>query len=150
MNYREIMSRLNAALNTIDLLYATIAQKHGLTYNALMIFYLIDESENVTQKQICDELHLPKSTVHNILLDFIKRDYVTLAEGSNKKEKFIVTTQVGNQCFSMILEETHRVEKNVLDELGEETCAFLIETAENVGSLMMKEVARINDNKPAL
>lgn len=145
MNYRETMSRLNMALNNIDLVYATIAKKHGLTFNALMMFYLIDESKDITQKQICDALYLPKSTVHSILLDFIKHNFVTLVEGNNKKEKFIAITQVGKQCFSTILEETRQVEKNVLDALGEEVCVFLTETAETIGSLMLKEVTRIND-----
>lgn len=150
MDYREIMSRLNAALNNIDVVYAMIAKRHGLTFNALMMFYLIDETENVTQKHICDTLYLPKSTVHSILLDFIKHGYVTLVEGSNKKEKFITVTQAGNQYFSKIYEETKMIEKNVLDTLGEQSCTFLTETAENFGNLMLKEVAKITDGEVTL
>lgn len=150
MDYRKTMSRLNAALNNIDAAYEAIAKKYGLTFNALMIFYLIDESENITQKQICDALHLQKSTVHSILLDFTKRGYVTLIEGNNKKEKFIAVTQTGGKHFQKILEETYQMEKNVLDSLGEETCAVLTETAEIVGGLMQKEIARISGNGVAI
>lgn len=145
MNYRETMARLNAALNKIDLAYETIAKKHGLTFNALMIIYLMDKAENLTQKQICDELHLPKSTVHSISLDFIKKGHVSLIEGSNKKEKFITVTSAGKQYFRKILEETETVEKNVLDTLGDEACAFLTDTAEIVGRLLEKEIAKIKD-----
>ena len=144
MNYRETMSRLNAALQNIDAAYAVIAKKHGLTFNALMMFYLIDDSKSITQKQVCDELHLPKSTVHSILLDFVKRDYVMLIDGNNKKEKFIIVTPVGDGFFREILDETRLMEKNVLDALGAKSCAFLTETAEIVGHLMMKEIAKIN------
>jgi len=147
MNYRETMARLNAALNKIDLAYETIAKKHGLTFNALMIIYLMDKSENITQKQICDEVHLPKSTVHSILLDFIKRDYTSLIDGNNKKEKFITTTAAGKRYFRKILEETEVIEKNVLDALGEEACTFLTDTAEIVGDLLTKEIAKINDGE---
>lgn len=147
MNYREIMSRLNAALNNVDLVYSIIAKRHGLTFNSLMMFYLIDEAEHITQKQICDELYLPKSTVHSILLDLMKRDYVTLIEGNNKKEKFIIVTEAGNQYFSKILEETRSIEKNVLDALGEEACTFLTETADAIANLMMKEIAKINEEE---
>jgi DNA-binding MarR family transcriptional regulator len=105
MNYRETMSRLNNALNNIDSAYAFIAKKHGLTFNALMMVCLIDESDNVTQKQICDALHLPKSTVHSILLDFIKLEYVTLVAGSNKKEKYVVFTEVGRRFFQKFLKK---------------------------------------------
>lgn len=147
MNYRETMSRLNAALKNIDLVYAIIAKRHRLTFNALMMFYLIDESENITQKQICDELYLPKSTVHSILLEFMKRGYVDLVEGRNKKEKFIEVTETGKQFFAKILAETQKVEKNVLDALGKETCTFLTDTAEIVGDLLTKEIAKINDGE---
>lgn len=145
MNYRDTMARLNAALSKIDLAYETIAKKHGLTYNALMMIYLMDTTENITQKHICDELHLPKSTVHSILLDFIKRDYVTLTEGNNKKEKFITVTKKGKQYFRNVLGETEDIEKNVLDAIGDEACTFLTDTAEIVGNLLTKEIAKIDD-----
>ena len=116
----------------------------------MMTIYLIDRSKNITQKLICDKLYLPKSTVHSILLDFIKRGYVTLVEGNNKKVKPIAVTATGNQYFTEILEETQSVEKKVLDAIGEESCTFLTEAAETFGSLMMKEIAKINDGEATL
>ncbi len=150
MNYRETMARLNAALNKIDLAYEVIAKKHGLTYNSLMMIYVIIENENITQKQTCDELHLPKSTVHSILLDFMKQGYVELVEGNNKKEKFIAVTHAGQQFFLKILEETQALEKNVLDAIGEEACAFLTGTPEIVGNLLTDEIAKITDSQVVL
>ena len=145
MDYRETMFRLNTALNKIDLAYESIAKRHGLTFNSLMVIYLINNAKDITQKQICEELHLPKSTVHSILLDFIKQDYTNLIEGNNKKEKRIVITQAGYKYFGKILEETYSVEKNVLDALGVKTCSFLTETAEVVGNLLTKEIEKIKD-----
>lgn len=147
MNYRETMLRLNNALNNIDSAYAVIAKKHGLTFNALMMVCLIDESDNVTQKQICDVLHLPKSTVHSILLDFMKQNYVMLIEGSNEKEKFVVFTELGCQCFSKIIEETWAFEDRILSALGDDACGFLVETAEKLGDIIKEEIAAISDNE---
>lgn len=147
MNYRETMSRLNNALNNIDSAYAVIAKKYGLTFNALMMICLIDESDTVTQKQMCDTLHLPKSTVHSILLDFIKQEYVMLISGSNKKEKFVVFTELGSTYFSKVLEETHLFENNILAALGEETCTFLIETAENLVGIIQDKLNELSENE---
>lgn len=147
MNNRETMSRLNTALNNIDLAYAVIAKKHGLTFNALMTICLIDEEEKVTQKKICDALHLPKSTIHSILLDFIKQGYITLVPGGNMKEKFVVFTIEGNRYFSEILKETQLFEDKVLIALGEEACAFLVETAENLGEIISKEISEIRESE---
>lgn len=144
MNYRETMSRLNRALNQIDSAYAAIAKKHGLTFNALMTLCLIAESDTVTQKQICEALHLPKSTVHSILFDFIKHGYVTLTTGSNKKEKFIVYTEIGSRHFSKILEETRLFEDKVLSALGDEACDFLVDTAERLGEMIKSGIEEIS------
>ena len=147
MNYKETMSRLNKSLNNIDSAYAKIAKKHGLTFNSLMMLYLLEESKNITQKQICDTLHLTKSTVHSILSDFIKQQYVTLVAGSNKKEKFVVFTEAGRVFFSKIFEETDRFEEKVLSSLGEDTCSFLIETAEKLSGIIKNEIAEISDSE---
>ena len=136
MNYRETMSRLNNALNLIDSAYAVIAKKHGLTFNSLMILCLIKESEHVTQKKICDELHLPKSTVHSILSDFTKQEYVTLEFGNNKKEKFIIFTESGSRYFSKTFDDTWAFENKILSALGENTCHILVEAAEKLGEII--------------
>lgn len=147
MNYRETMSRLNAALNHIDSAYAVIAKKHGITFNALMIICMLEESENVTQKRICDELHLPKSTVHSILQDFIKQDFFTLEPGKNKKEKIVVVTPTGDEHFSKMIDETQRFEDKLLAALGDDACAFLVETAESLGKIIINEVAEISGSE---
>lgn len=73
-----------------------------------MMIYLMEEAEYITQKQICDGLHLPKSTVHSIVLEFINQGYVNLNAGSNKKEKHIVVTSVGKSYSEEICNETYR------------------------------------------
>lgn len=147
MNYRETMSRLNEALNIIDTAYEMIAKKHGLTFNSLMTIYLIEQSENVTQKQICDTLHLPKSTVHSVMLPLIKQQYITLVTGNNKKEKFIIPTIAGRTFFSNIFKETNQFEETVLSALGDNTCSFLIETAEKLSDIIKNEVAKLRDHE---
>lgn len=147
MDYRETMARLNAALRKIDSAYEAIAKKHGLTFNALMIMYLIVRPETTTQTQIRDELHLPKSTIHSILSDFIQRDYVRLWQGSNKKEKYISATATGNDYFANILEETEAMEKKVLDVLGPEACTFLIDTARLTANILTQEIADFHDGE---
>ena len=143
MDYAQNMKRLNTALSNIDAAYASIAKRHGLTFNSLMTIYLICETDGITQIQICNALYLPKSTVHSILRDFIKRDYVKLVEGNNKKEKKIIVTSTGDLQFTKILHETQTIERNVLDAIGEKTCDFLIRTAEALGNSFNKEIHAI-------
>lgn len=142
MNHREMMARLNAALNHVDASYAAIGKRYGLTFNALMMVYLIVESKGITQKQLCDALHLPKSTVHSILREWLETDYVQLREGGNKKEKLIAITATGGKFFERIRIETDHLEKNVLDAFGEENCSFFLASAERLAELLQNETAK--------
>ena len=140
MDYRKIMSRLNAALNQVNASYAVIAKKYGLSYNALMVMYIIAEYETVTQKNICDILFLSKSTVHGILLELIKNKYVVLISGKNKKEKRIIFTNNGEEFFSAILKDTEIFEKKVLDFIGEKEALFFLEQSERAANYMLSKV----------
>ena len=70
-----------------------------------MVLYVMEEYEKCTQKQISDILQLPKSTVHSILLEFIKNEYVILkTEEQNKKEKIIIFTIKGKKYLEDIMD----------------------------------------------
>lgn len=147
MNYRDIMSRLNSALSTIDSAYGVIAKKYGLSFNALMIVCLIYESDTITQKVICDTLHLPKSTVHSILLNLMKQEYIVLKAGNDKKEKFVTFTELGVRYFEVVLTETQKFEDKILSALDTGTCLFLVETAEKLGVIINDEIAELSNKE---
>lgn len=144
MDYRKIMSRFSNAQTQVNASYEIIARKFDLTYNALMILYIIDEDKNITQKNISDMLYLSKSTVHSILLSLRKKNYVVLSEGDNKKEKFILLTQQGELFFSTIRKETEIFEKAVLDFIGEENVLLFLEQSERISNYMITEANKIN------
>lgn len=85
MDYLKQVKQLSYIINNINVVYGKLAQKHGISYNALLILSVLDE-KICTQKEICDTLLLPKSTVHSILLEYIKKGYMTLEAGSNKRK----------------------------------------------------------------
>ncbi|MBO0471807.1 MarR family transcriptional regulator [Enterococcus sp. DIV0242_7C1] len=145
MDYKKIMIRLNNALNQIDLAYSDIAKKNGLTFNSLMLLYIVNDSVNVTQKQICDRLHLPKSTVHSILKNFISKNLLVLVNGSNKKEKYIHFTTSGIQQLEKVFKEIELFESNILSTLGVEKCSQLITISEQLSSIVENEIIGIEN-----
>lgn len=149
MKNRELMARLSKAMAKIDEAYHSIAQKHGLSYNALMLFYCILETENLTQKQVCSALYLSKSTVHSMLLDLQKKDYLILTSGNNKKEKFIVLTEKGNILANAIVKDTDILENAVLEHYGLEKSLYYVQEAEHIADTFLqfaKEHIHANQN----
>jgi DNA-binding MarR family transcriptional regulator len=138
MDYRKIMSRFSNAQTQVNASYEMIAKKYGLTYNALMILYIIDEEKNIS-----DALYLSKSTVHSVLLGLKKQNYVDLAEGDNKKEKFVFLTPQGELFFSAIRKETEIFEKAVLDFIGEDEVSLFLEKSECIADFMVTKATEI-------
>lgn len=143
MDYRKTMLRFSEALGKVNASYAMIAQKYEMTYNLLMVFYIIDEWENITQRDVCDKLYLSKSTVNSMLNDLRKQGYVELIPGRNKKEKFIVFTDKGRELNESIQKDTDRFEGKVLEWFGVDNSIEFLEHAEKLSDRMFQMAAEV-------
>lgn len=143
MESREAMKRLNELLTQVETTYLTIATENGLSYNALMILLMVGEDEHVTQKDVCEALHLPKSSVHGILKEQIDRGFLRLTEGGNKKEKYILPTTDGEEFIRKVSNETAEIENNTIEAISEPDMRRFIRTAEMLTDRMIRETKRL-------
>ncbi len=139
MDYLKQVKQLSYINNNINVVYGKLAQKHGISYNALLILSVLVE-KICTQKEICDTLLLPKSTVHSILLEYIKKGYMTLETGSNKKEKLICFTESGKIYAKQIMDNVRSVEMKAMETMGSEQCNQLMELNQRFYEALEKEV----------
>ena len=141
MELRSQIKLINASFSdTLDL-YRVWAKRNGISYNALLVLYTLDDYGVCTQKQICGWWDLPKQTVHGILLDFEKRGYLSAsANDSNKRERLITFTAAG-RCFAdSILVKLHRMEERAMQNLGVQRRQQLIACNEDYYRLLKKEL----------
>lgn len=141
MEIREQIKLVNTALSgTLDL-YRIWAKRHNLNYNALVILYTLDDYKVCTQKQICEWWALPKQTVHGILLEFEKKEYITMIENAeNKRERLISFTKQGEVYASSILKKLHKMEEMAMEKLGDEQRNLLIACNNNYYELLKEEI----------
>ncbi len=139
MDTRSTMKRLNELLVMVESSYLAIARKHDLSYNALMMLLMVESYETLTQKQVCDALYLPKSSVHTMLKDLIDRGYLFLTEGGNKKEKYIVPTEAGKAFIQKVSGETETIENGALKSISERDMSRFLKTAEILADHMAAE-----------
>ena len=129
---------LNIAFNGINAAYADIAKKFDLNYNSLMVIYNMDHMEKCTQKNLCDILMVSKSTMHSILLAFMKKELVELqSDPDNKKERIIVPTGKGAVYFREVCKSTHEIEEAVLREMN---CEQYLELSKQYEAILKKQV----------
>ena len=131
----EVMEKLNLGMAVVEERYATIAAKHNVTYNELMIIYILMENDNITQMDICQAMHLPKSTVHSIVVSMQKDNFIALNDGRNKKEKYVTVTDKGKKRFQSIFNDVRQMEINMIDAIPEDDLDHLMRIVDKVVAL---------------
>ena len=125
MDYTELIRKINRSQALLDSIYEEVAEEYGMTFNSLMVIYIMAEEKDVTQKVICDELYLPKSTVHSIVNDFMKKELIGFSDKKIGKEKVLSLTPEGNALSKKIMRRVKKTEKEILVFLGEDHCKKL-------------------------
>ncbi len=124
----------------IDFLYEKLARQNNTTDATVKVLYFLETRENVSQKDICDELLIPKQTVNTILNNLKKLDYVQLIDVPGKKNKIIKYTEEGIKYSNEILNIMHEVELKIYNEIGEEKYTNLTNELVEFYKFLRKEV----------
>lgn len=116
-----------SAWQTLNTIYEDYARKSGVSYNSLYILSAIYQTENCTQKQICEKTLLPKQTVNNVITSFYKCGYIDLCElAENRRIKVIHLTEAGKQYADELLPTIYHANHSAMNELSKEQQDMLI------------------------
>lgn len=124
-----------------DRLYAEISKKNGLTFIQMIILYHLNFKKNISQKELCNDLFLPKQTVNSILWNWKDDGLLNLEciEGNHKK-KIIVFTEKGEAYIKKTLLPILKMERKVMNKMGFEQMEALIESNRLYLNLLNEEV----------
>jgi len=113
--YYESWFRINNAYNIW-------AQTRGINYNTLFVLYEVyNNSINCTQRNICDNLILPKQTVSTILDKLEKEEYVYREINErDRRNKIVKLTIKGDMFASELLKELEKAEVEAYKNLSKE------------------------------
>ena len=117
----DIDAKMKAFCNawqSINIIYEDYARKSGVSYNSLYILNAIQQTENCTQKEICEKTLLPKQTVNNVVTNFYKKGYVELVElPENRRVKAINLTEKGIQYANTLIPHIHHADRLAMESL---------------------------------
>ena len=117
----DIDAKMKAFCNawqSINIIYEDYARKSGVSYNSLYILNAIQQTENCTQKEICEKTLLPKQTVNNVVANFYKKGYVELVElPENRRVKAIHLTEKGIQYANTLIPHIHHADRLAMESL---------------------------------
>lgn len=140
---RNEIRRMMIAVNRIDELYYRALRTLGIKDNTFVLFYAISDGKSYSQKQICDEWLIPRTTLNTVVRQCVKDGYVELIS-SGHKEKKIVLTDKGKILAKKILSPIFEAEENAIKPFEETS---LVEQLESFTERLKTEFQQIKEDK---
>lgn len=110
-------------------MYEEYAKSVGLSYTSLQILELIYDSEECTQKMLCEKTFLPKQTVNTIITAFYKKGIVRLAElPEDRRTKTVSFTPGGKEYAEKIVVKMKYSDQKAMELLSEAQREALLES----------------------
>ena len=127
MEFIDKQNELNNYFSKINILYRRLSRKYKISYNEMVILYILKKSTPCTQKDICINWELPKQTVNTIIKNLEKKQYLFFDFADNQKEKIITLSSEGEEYISNIINDIIRMESIAYEKIGEDKCSLVLE-----------------------
>ena len=105
---REAIDRINRCMNRIDGLYYMASRKLGVKDNTLLLFYVLNDGKVHSQKEICEEWLIPRTTINTVVKEAVNKGYVQLEHSGHTREKNIMLTETGKTYADRLLQKVLR------------------------------------------
>lgn len=140
MDYKNELRELFNIFIETNKAYNELASKVGLSYNQMVILYYLQSHNNVTQKNIVNDMLIPKQTINTILNNWINAGYISFENKLTKKNKIILLTEFGKKELEPKITFVMDKEAIILERLGDVTKSLVLS---NLNYLkIMKEVIK--------
>ena len=128
MTKRERVDGIYEAIQKVNQVYGKWASAHGMTLYEMQIYYRImerslqKEQAYITQKELCDELDAPKTSINSIIKRQLKTGYIEMeVNPANRREKIISLTETEEaaaQFTEQEMTEVIRMQEKFADALA--------------------------------
>ena len=109
--------------------------------NLLWILYALNDGGRHSQKQICGDWAIPRSTANTIVKDLESKNYVALSRIEGERRELLISlTPRGKEYADGILSDLYAREREIYSEI--EAPEELLETLQNLAAKMQKIAAK--------
>ena len=119
MDARNFFYRLGKLVYCLDGAYNEYGKNFRLSSsNLLWILYALNDGRRHSQKQICDDWAIPRSTANTIIKDLENKGYVSLSQIKGERRELLVSlTPSGKSYADNILSDLYRREDEIFSEI---------------------------------
>ncbi len=144
MNEHEFFYELGKLIYQIDGVYEKYGSRASLkSPNLLWILYALNDGKIHSQKQICDEWSIPRSTANTLIKELEDNGYIHLSQIKGKRRELNISlTKTGKEYANTILKDLYSREKEVYKEINnaEETLQVIKHLAQKMSIISNVEI----------
>lgn len=94
--------------------------------NALSLLYTLDNGPPCSQKQLAEELLIPKTAINTIVKEYTDAGYLSLVPSGHSREKNVTLTAAGRAYAQKVLRPIYQAEERAISRtLGEYSSEFV-------------------------
>lgn len=128
---RRMSRRFVAAISASDSAYYRWAKQSRVTQHTLDVLYALDDGLPHSQKQVCQEWALPKTTVNTVVKACRTAGYITLEDMPDRpRQRRLCLTDAGRAYAREVLEDLYRMENKAMTETLERFGPEFVEAVE--------------------
>lgn len=107
---------LNLIDYRVDQIYYDYECKHNIKDSELCLMYALGDGMSHSQKQICDDWHIPKTTLNTIIKQWEKQGYLAMCQIPGKRRELKITlTQKGMTYITPFLGNLYKSQETALE-----------------------------------
>ena len=102
------------------------------------LLYALSDGGHYTQKQICEEWLIPKTTINTLIKECVRDGLIVLRHEPHSKEKLICLTEAGRQHSDEVLRTLKQAEARAYDETLKRCGAGITEVFEEFAARLQE------------
>ena len=142
---RSNVDRIYEAIRKVNQVYDIWASSHGLTMYEMEIYYEILKTDEMTmtQKDLCQRLEAPKTSINSIIKKQLQNGYIELhTNPQNKREKRISLTPKGQEFAKNLIQPLFRYEEEAVAMLAEEEIEAVITAQNKFADILLEKIEK--------
>ena len=134
------------AINKLDGLYYSIAKQIWIHENEFVLLYALSDGKRYTQRRICDDWQVPRTTIHSVTQKFVKLGYIELVP-TGHKEKELLLTENGIAYVTSVFSDVFKAESNAFKSTLEPCAVVVTDTVSRFVSLLKNSFEHIKNEE---
>ena len=130
--------RLILAATRMDGAYYYFARHSGVPENQLALFYALSDGKPHSQKEICQDWLIPKTTINTIVKEQVAVGHLTLRAGEGR-EKIICLTEAGRAYAQKTVSALCAAERAAAEQVVAKHGAGFVAAMEDFAAALWRE-----------